>query len=106
MHSYRGLPVTEAALKLAPLVFVRPGELRKAEWTGFDLDGAEWRIPAQRMKMRQPHARPVARCQCGCDIGGLRIRGPDRCRFRFYRFGSWLRALTTQLEPIHILFGV
>jgi hypothetical protein len=52
LHSYSGLPVTEAALKLAPLVFVRPGELRKAEWVEFDLDGGEWRIPAQRMKMR------------------------------------------------------
>jgi integrase len=50
--------VTEAALKLAPLVFVRPCELRKAEWIEFDLDGAEWRIPAQRMKMRQPHVVP------------------------------------------------
>jgi integrase len=52
--------VTEAALKLAPLVFVRPGELRKAEWIEFDLDGAEWRIPAQRMKTRQPHVVPLA----------------------------------------------
>ena len=52
--------MTEAALKLAPLVFVRPGELRKAEWVEFDLDGAEWRIPAQRMKMRQPHVVPLA----------------------------------------------
>lgn len=41
MHAYVGLPMTEAALKLAPLVFVRPGELRKAEWTEFDLDGGE-----------------------------------------------------------------
>ena len=41
MHSYRWLPVTEAALKLAPLVFVSPGELRKAEWIEFDLDDAE-----------------------------------------------------------------
>jgi integrase len=55
LHSYRGLSMTEAALKLAPLAFVRPGELRIAEWIEFDLDGAEWRIPAQRMKMRQPH---------------------------------------------------
>jgi integrase len=60
LHSYRGLPVTEAALKLAPLVFVRPGELRKAEWVEFDLDVGEWRIPAQRMKMRQSHVVPLA----------------------------------------------
>jgi integrase len=60
LHSYRELPVTEGALKLAPLVFVRPGELRKAEWIEFDLDGAEWCIPALRMKMRQPHLVPMA----------------------------------------------
>jgi len=42
-------------------VFVRPGELRKAEWSEFDLDKAEWRIPAERMKMRSPHIVPLAR---------------------------------------------
>lgn len=50
IEDYRGLPTTRAALKLAPLVFVRPGELRKAEWSEFDLDAAEWKIPAARMK--------------------------------------------------------
>jgi integrase len=50
IESYKGMPITRAALQLAPLVFVRPGELRKAEWTEFDLDAAEWRIPAARMK--------------------------------------------------------
>ncbi|MDH4290741.1 MAG: site-specific integrase, partial [Aquincola sp.] len=42
--------ITRAALQLAPLVFVRPGELRKAEWTEFDLEARHWRIPAARMK--------------------------------------------------------
>jgi integrase len=51
----------ETALKFAPLVFVRPGELRKAEWREFDLQGAEWRIPAHKMKMRQQHFVPLAR---------------------------------------------
>jgi integrase len=50
IESYKGMPITRAALQLAPLVFVRPGELRKAEWVEFDLDAAEWRIPAGRMK--------------------------------------------------------
>lgn len=50
IESYKGMPITRAALELAPLVFVRPGELRKAEWIEFDLDAAEWRIPAARMK--------------------------------------------------------
>ena len=50
IESYKGMPITRAALQLAPLVFVRPGELRKAEWIEFDLDSAQWRIPAARMK--------------------------------------------------------
>lgn len=47
-------------LQLAPLVFVRPGELRFAEWSEFDLQKAEWRIPAPRMKMRSPHIVPLS----------------------------------------------
>jgi integrase len=50
IEDYKGMPVTRAALQLAPLVFVRPGELRKAEWTEFDLEARQWRIPAARMK--------------------------------------------------------
>ncbi len=44
----------------AKLVFVRPGELRQAEWVEFDLDGAEWRLPAGRMKAREPHLVPLS----------------------------------------------
>jgi integrase len=58
---YAGQPITAMALKLAPLVFVRPGELRGAEWSEFDLDGAEWRIPAARMKMGEQHIVPLSR---------------------------------------------
>src|SRR3984885_2117985 len=61
IHRYSGYPVTALALKLAPLVFVRPGELRASEWSGFDLPNAEWRIPAARMKMREQHFVPLAR---------------------------------------------
>jgi integrase len=50
-----------AALRLAPLVFVRPGELRTAEWVHINLDKAEWVIPAQNMKMRRPHLVPLSR---------------------------------------------
>jgi integrase len=60
IHGYHGQPATECALKLAPLVFVRPGELRRAEWTEFDLDAAEWRIPAKRMKMKEQHIVPLS----------------------------------------------
>ncbi len=58
---YQGSFVTKCALRLAPLVFVRPGELRKAEWSEIDLDLAEWNIPAEKMKMRQAHLVPLSR---------------------------------------------
>lgn len=61
MRGYDGSSITKAALCLAPLVFVRPGELRRAEWAEINLDGAEWRIPAARMKMRAPHIVPLSR---------------------------------------------
>ena len=61
IHGYSGHPVTALALKLAPLVFVRPGELRAAQWPEFDLENAEWRIPGDRMKMGEPHLVPLSR---------------------------------------------
>jgi len=61
MSEYKGCPVTCCALRLMPLVFVRPGELRKAEWTEIDFDTATWNIPAERMKMRVPHIVPLSR---------------------------------------------
>jgi integrase len=62
IDGYEGQPATAAALRLAPLVFVRPGELRGAQWSEFTLDGKEpeWRIPAERMKMRLPHIVPLS----------------------------------------------
>ena len=60
IDAYPGEPVTRAALRLLPLVFTRPGELRLAEWAEFDLDRATWSIPSQRMKMKQPHIVPLS----------------------------------------------
>lgn len=60
MDAYAGSFVTRCALRLAPLVFVRPGELRQAEWTEIDLDAGEWNIPAEKMKMREPHLVPLS----------------------------------------------
>ena len=57
---YRGDASTEFALKLLPLTFVRPGELRLAGWSEFNLKAAEWRIPAARMKMRELHVVPLS----------------------------------------------
>jgi len=62
IDGYEGFFATKCALRLAPLVFVRPGELRKAEWPEIDLEKAEWRIPAERMKMREQHIVPLS-CQ-------------------------------------------
>lgn len=60
IFDYNGHPCAVAALKLAPLVFVRPGELRSAEWTEIDLDAAEWRIPGSKMKMKIEHMVPLS----------------------------------------------
>lgn len=57
---YDGAPETRIALQLLALTFVRPGELRNASWSEFDLDAALWIIPAGRMKMRKPHRVPLA----------------------------------------------
>ena len=59
IDGYSGSLIVRSALRLAPLLFVRPGELRKAEWSEIDLDGALWRIPAQKMKMRDDHIVPL-----------------------------------------------
>jgi integrase len=60
IDAFEGSFIVKCALQLAPLVFVRPGELRKAEWSEFDLDAATWNIPAEKMKMRQAHLVPLS----------------------------------------------
>ena len=57
--AYKGHVYAVAALKLSPLVFLRPGELRSAEWEEIDLEAAEWRIPGSKMKMKQDHIVPL-----------------------------------------------
>ena len=61
IESYEGSFATKCAMKLAPMLFVRPGELRRAEWSEIDLDKAEWRIPAAKMKGRVMHIVPLAK---------------------------------------------
>jgi integrase len=61
IYGYKGHIITRCALRLAPLVFVRPGELRRAEWSEINLEQAEWRIPAEKMKMRSAHIIPLCR---------------------------------------------
>jgi len=60
INAYDGSWITRCALRLAPLVFVRPGELRAAQWSEFDFENSEWRIPATRMKMRVQHIVPLS----------------------------------------------
>ena len=60
LAGYDGAPETRAALELLALTFVRPGELRAAEWAEFDLDAGVWAIPAEKMKMKRPHRVPLA----------------------------------------------
>jgi len=60
IEGYEGHLVTRLALQLAPLTFVRPGELRHAEWSEIDFDRALWKIPAEKMKMKQIHLVPLS----------------------------------------------
>ena len=59
IHAYTGHPFTVAAMKLAPILFLRTGELRAAEWAEIDLNAAQWDVPANRMKMRVAHIVPL-----------------------------------------------
>jgi integrase len=61
IDGYQGSFVVQCALKLAPLVFVRPGELRHAEWEEISFENAEWNIPGSKMKMKEPHLVPLSK---------------------------------------------
>ena len=77
IDGYEGQPITKLAMQLAPHVFVRPGELRHAEWNEIDLDGALWTIPAAKTKMRKDHLVPLSR-QSIAILEDLRtLTGPD-----------------------------
>ena len=61
IEGYVGSYVVKLALQLSPLVFVRPGELRHMEWREVDFENALWSIPAEKMKMREPHLVPLSK---------------------------------------------
>jgi len=65
IDGYAGQPTTRMALQLSALLFVRPGETRRARWREFDLGAAVWNIPAETMKMDRPHRVPLARQSVG-----------------------------------------
>lgn len=70
IEDYEGNRLTRIALRLLPQVFVRPGELRWAEWSEFDFDKAVWTIPDYKVKMRRPHAVPLSK-QASAIIGEI-----------------------------------
>jgi integrase len=81
IEGYDGQPGTRHALRLAPHVFVRPGELRQAEWEEFDLDAAIWRIPASRTKMRKEHCVPLSRQAVAIMDEAALVSGRSRLAF-------------------------
>lgn len=91
IDTYAGYTVTRLALQMAPHVFVRPGELRQAQWSEFDLDRAVWSIPAEKMKMRWPHQVPLSRQVLGLlgELHPLTGHGP----YVFPAFHTWKRPM-------------
>lgn len=92
IDSFDGQPTTLAALRLAPLLFVRPGELRASEWTEFDLEVREWCIPAEKMKMRRPHRVPLSKQAISIIRDLHKITGTSKYLFPSVR--SWHRPIS------------
>jgi integrase len=87
-----GNAITRLAMQLAPHVMARPGELRMAVWSEFDLESGVWKIAAERMKMRRPHAVPLSR-QVVKYLGELSaLTGPDG--YVFPAFYTWRRPMS------------
>lgn len=91
IDGYEGQGITRFALQLAPHVFVRPGELRHAEWSEFDLDGGTWTIPAGKMKMRRVHNVPLSRQAVALLREVYAITGPS---------GYVFPSIRTRLRPM------
>src|SRR3546814_16821994 len=77
IDAYTGHAITRLAMQVSPHVMARPGELRMAEWSEFDLDNAVWKIPAERMKMRRPHEVPLSRQLLAYLEELFALTGPD-----------------------------
>ena len=92
IYGYSGNIETRSALQLAPLLIVRPGELRQAEWEHFDFGSAEWRIPARKMKMRAPHIVPLSR-QAVEILKALKIATGDS-QYLFPKLGDRFRPMS------------
>lgn len=92
IDAYSGHKVTRLAMQVAPHVMSRPGELRMALWSEFDLEEAVWKVPADRMKMRRPHMVPLSH-QVLAYLEELKpLTGPDG--YVFPAFHTWKRPLS------------
>jgi integrase len=87
-----GQPTTKAALQLIAVTFVRPGELRHAEWKEFDIPAAVWNIPIEKMKMNRPHKVPLSRQAIGIVESIRLITGSSR--YLFPQIRSWHRPIS------------
>ena len=82
IESYTGEPETRYALQLAPLLMLRPFELRFGEWSEVLFEKVEWRIPAERMKVNTPHIVPLSKQALGTLYGLKKLaRGSARVMF-------------------------
>lgn len=77
IDAYSGHLITRIAMQIMPHVMARPGELRQALWPEFDLENGVWKIPAERMKMRRPHAVPLSRQVLSHLVELHALTGPD-----------------------------
>lgn len=77
IDAYSGHMITRLAMQISPHVMARPGEIRQAQWPEFDLTKAVWKIPAERMKMRRPHAVPLSRQVLARLVELHALTGPD-----------------------------
>lgn len=87
-EGYTGHAITLYALRLSVHLFVRPGELRQAEWAEFDFDRSVWNLPADKMKMRRPHRLPLSTQVTGLFEELWDLTGTGRYRFPSFRTGQ------------------
>jgi integrase len=92
IDGYEGHITTKLALRLLPHVFVRPGELRHAEWDEFDLDAAQWCIPKGKMKMRNEHLVPLSKQALEILAEAAEVRGHSKYVFPAVR--TWERPMS------------
>lgn len=92
IESYDGHITTKLALRLAPHLFVRPGELRHAEWAEFDFDAKVWRIPPEKMKMREEHVVPLSRQALAIIDEASDVK--HHSKYVFPAIRTWLRPMS------------